>query len=161
MTFDLPNHKIAYAFKEGLVEIMIYSYDNMPIPEGRIDLLSFDNPDSITDWGIAFAGNLNAEHVHVNTYTDEETSTTDISLNESLQVYPNPASEFVTVSFYNARNDAEVSIINMAGQRIQSQHIQETTGYVTIDMSLSGINPGMYFLVITNDQQVTRKLMVR
>jgi hypothetical protein len=68
-------------------------------------------------------------------------TTSGIRQNSSdrIEVYPNPAKESLVISGISCRN-AGFRIINSAGERIR-------TGFVSSgNLSVSGLNPGLYFL---------------
>lgn len=71
---------------------------------------------------------------------------------ENVNVYPNPATSFITVT--NVQN-AEVKIISLQGAVLQSLHAN--TNDINIDMN--GIQPGMYIINVTQQGQ-TRNLSI-
>ena len=66
-----------------------------------------------------------------------------------VHVYPNPSSDFVSVSGLNAA--AAIKIIDMTG-RIVSDSQYPTAEQARIDVSY--LNSGVYFMVINNDQNI-------
>ncbi|MFY9273885.1 MAG: choice-of-anchor J domain-containing protein [Bacteroidales bacterium] len=85
--------------------------------------------------------------------SDGFVSINDIEIND-INIYPNPASDFVTVS--NAEN-AEITIINMLGQVVTSQFANSSCEIVNI----SNLTNGTYIIRVENDNKViTKKLNV-
>ncbi|MCD4735438.1 MAG: T9SS type A sorting domain-containing protein [Bacteroidales bacterium] len=61
-----------------------------------------------------------------------------------VYIFPNPATEFVTIEMDSEINS--VSIISITGQLIQEKEIIDTK----TTLNVSGLEPGLYFLSITN-----------
>jgi hypothetical protein len=80
----------------------------------------------------------------------------------NINVYPNPASESITVSFDNQLgNSIEISLIDALGRSIVSETVQ-SLGLNEFGLNLSSISNGMYTLQLTsNNNIVTRKVIVR
>lgn len=81
--------------------------------------------------------------------SDGFVSINDIEIND-INIYPNPASDFVTVS--NAEN-AEITIINMLGQVVTSQFANSSCEIVNI----SNLTNGTYIIRVENDNKVITK----
>lgn len=80
----------------------------------------------------------------------------------NINVYPNPASELITVSFDNQLgNSIEISLIDALGRSVVSESIQ-SLGLNELALNLSSISNGMYTLQLTsNNNIVTRRVIVR
>jgi hypothetical protein len=80
----------------------------------------------------------------------------------NINVYPNPASESITVSFDNQLgNSIEISLVDALGRSVASETIQ-SLGLNELGLNLSTISNGMYTLKLTsNNNIVTRKVIVR
>jgi len=87
---------------------------------------------------------------------------------DALSVYPSPASDFITVEYaFNAGNELKaventrinVSVINLFGQMIQSLERNDVDGGFNFDVT--GMNAGMYMLILEQDgQQLAKKFIV-
>ena len=88
-------------------------------------------------------------------------STETLAANQDdLQVFPNPASETLTITLENATfgEAAMIQLYNLDGKLVQ-QHSTETPDHSTI--RLSDIPAGMYLLQVkTNGQVYTEKLVI-
>jgi subtilisin family serine protease len=157
----LPNHRLDYVVNGETLMAAIYSLDNTPLPQGKIELFTLGNDPMIASWGEVLAGNLNADEVQVVTYDNDVTSTQDLDFAESVDIFPNPAAEMVSVSFYNPGGEATVSLLNTSGQRIKSLQTTDEEGHMTLDFNLTGITPGVYILTIDNRNISTHKLIIR
>jgi hypothetical protein len=80
----------------------------------------------------------------------------------NINVYPNPASESITLSFDNQLgNSIEISLVDALGRSVASETIQ-SLGLNELGLNLSTISNGMYTLKLTsNNNIVTRKVIVR
>jgi hypothetical protein len=80
-----------------------------------------------------------------------------------VQVYPNPASDKVTVAMeLNANASfAVITVINMMGEAVASTTTSVNSGAATVSINTSELPAGMYTVHInTGEQQVTTNLML-
>ncbi len=161
VTLTLPNHLLEYAIEGETITAIIYSYNNTPLPKGKIELLSLGSDANVTGWGDVLAGNLNADQVQVVTHDDDATAITNVPFDSNVEIYPNPAGEKVSLSFYNPGDNAVVTLMNTSGQRIKSIHPGNESGLITLDINLNGISPGVYLLQVDNGNVSTHKLIIR
>jgi hypothetical protein len=77
-------------------------------------------------------------------------------------LYPNPASEFVHLSFNSTiEGPVNVKIFNTAGQLIKQSAIKITNGYNQTQIPVSDIIPGIYVLRINKGElNMTRKFVI-
>lgn len=80
-----------------------------------------------------------------------------------LAVYPNPASSFLTIGFDNANGEsASYEIINALGQRVRAAELEHSTGAVKQQVSLEGLEAGMYFVKVRLGEKTgTEKITIR
>ena len=83
-------------------------------------------------------------------------------LSEAISLYPNPATNQVTVATNNLVFDTlEVTLVNSLGQRIQSLDGSNAQTENTISFDVSNLASGLYFVTIkADDTSVTKKLLV-
>ena len=77
-------------------------------------------------------------------------------------IYPNPATENVTISIYSADHQTStIRVFDSNGKVIQEQPTTLQVGDNTIDMSVQQWADGIYFIQILTEkgQQSTRKLL--
>jgi hypothetical protein len=79
-----------------------------------------------------------------------------------VNVFPNPASGSVNVSFTGTENgEVSISIRNMVGQEVASKAVT-LSGDHTENIDLSHLETGVYMVVISNDdKQVSQQLIVK
>ena len=84
---------------------------------------------------------------------------------ENITVYPNPVMDILKVSIKsNRKSIAAISIYNNIGKQIFRQETAMDTGnnLVTIDIRRNAIEPGIYFIKCSSENEVfTRKLIVK
>lgn len=75
-----------------------------------------------------------------------------------LSVYPNPATDHITVSFPNMQN-GKLFIYNIVGEQIMSRELATETSKI----SVAGLAKGIYMVRVTDDKGIvgTKKLIIR
>jgi len=95
--------------------------------------------------------------------------TTGIDDNESqisyMMVYPNPATDNLTIS-YSIDRDAEISIsiLNQLGQKVKREIKQyQQAGSITENIDISEIPAGIYYVQVSNGDKslLTQKLLIK
>lgn len=101
------------------------------------------------------------DHAQVNVYYTSTTTGVTETVSENIQLCPNPANNFITIS----SSDVSVSgysISSIDGKTIlknQSTNQQPNTPY---EISLAELSPGVYFISMETEQgTVVRKIMVQ
>lgn len=106
-----------------------------------------------------FGNNLYVDNVNV-TFT---TGVNNISEEVQFGLYPNPASENVTVSL-NLKKSTDVTfeISNVEGQIVQSQSQSMTAGVATVNLNTKGLAAGSYFVAVkTAAGKIMKPLMIQ
>lgn len=79
----------------------------------------------------------------------------------NVGVYPNPAAEYINLSFVDAEGDFNVSVTNVAGAVVMSDVITATNGS-DVRMNMSSLTPGVYFMNVSQGNKVnTFKLTIQ
>jgi hypothetical protein len=77
----------------------------------------------------------------------------------SLQIFPNPASSQVEVSF-STGSDVQLSLFNISGQLVSYLKAEKSTGVQRKVIDISTLPKGVYTLQLTSDQErITRKII--
>jgi hypothetical protein len=81
----------------------------------------------------------------------------------NLDVYPNPSRDVFNISFTSENiQDLEVRVINLVGELIYTEDLQQFVGEYTKSISLAENAKGIYFLEIeTNDGVINKKLILQ
>lgn len=91
---------------------------------------------------------------------DCELGIEEVALERNLSIYPNPASDFISVELKNSQVITEVSLLNNLGQVMTSVSNNGSTSKMNIDVS--GMATGLYFVKVnTENASVTKKLIVK
>ncbi len=88
------------------------------------------------------------------------------SLEEQLTLFPNPATDYITLQF-NAEvpAQAKIRLVDAFGKTTmqwESQHLHAGNNEISIELNAGRVKPGIYFLTVTTaDQQVVRKIVIQ
>ncbi len=110
-----------------------------------------------------FGGNSNGDFV----FTKQLVATVagieeGVSNSEILNVYPNPASEVINLTF-TASNETTVSIHNVAGEEVLKEGLGVVeSGLNQSQIDVSRLTQGVYFLTLTSaNSKVTQKIVIQ
>lgn len=80
----------------------------------------------------------------------------------NIQVYPNPASNFVHVSFgMQVPDDVRLNIYSMTGAIVKTQNFEDLNGNQEIQVDISGLSVGQYLVSLATDEgAVVKKIVV-
>ena len=84
----------------------------------------------------------------------------DATSNESIEYYPNPASDFVNITKMNGNFEVgtQITIYNLTGKLIAEQTVNTESNQIVI--SLKGINQGLYLCVIRSNKEIISSFKV-
>lgn len=96
------------------------------------------------------------------TYCEEITvgpnSISNTKINSSLvNIFPNPADEYITISFKDKLTSGEYKLLNNNGDLIKTGSVD---GSLT-EISLKGLNPGVYFIETVTGEGKTKKKIIK
>lgn len=80
----------------------------------------------------------------------------------SINVFPNPATDIITVDYdLDANENGSFEILNLVGNKVYSQNLDGNDG--SVEVSVKSFASGIYFYVLKNKGEVltTRKMVVR
>lgn len=72
-------------------------------------------------------------------------------LNNTLSVYPNPASSQINVEFLADNTDYTISITDLSGRVVSSKEYSKLSGNQNIEVSLNGVSEGNYILTVSSE----------
>ncbi len=85
----------------------------------------------------------------------------NIKFGIEIDVFPNPASELVTVKFDNFRGQTNVNLMNSLGVVLKNREFYIDGNSYQVDFDLAGLQSGVYFLgVVCENIQEVRKVIV-
>ena len=81
----------------------------------------------------------------------------------NLDVYPNPSRDIFNITFTSETiQDLKVRILNIVGEELINEDLQQFVGQYTKKIDLSNNAKGIYFLEIeTNDGIINKKLILQ
>ncbi len=79
----------------------------------------------------------------------------------TLDIFPNPARESVTITLDQPGTAATLTVINHTGQLLKRIDLGQTEGEQQIEVSLNDFSPGVYFITLDDEERTTRKLIVQ
>jgi hypothetical protein len=82
----------------------------------------------------------------------------------NLFIYPNPATTVVNMYFDNPINeDAEVRVVNTAGQVLQTRKVRFTNRFQPVQMNVTGLRADAYTLEILNSKglSIARNILIK
>ncbi|CAM3310223.1 VPS10 domain-containing protein [Aequorivita lipolytica] len=86
-------------------------------------------------------------------------STAETIFSSEVKVFPNPASEIVTVSLKNTSENTSLEIYDVMGRFVKQQKFD---GQKQLQLSIEKLQPGIYYLKISEGKkQTTKKLIVK
>lgn len=96
-----------------------------------------------------------------NTQADLTLDAKEDELKNSINIYPNPASDKITISLNNQPlKESFVSLVDMTGKVVYSQNVNNNTNKLTIDVR--PFSKGNYILTIQNQKQShSQKIIIK
>ncbi|WP_294673190.1 choice-of-anchor J domain-containing protein [uncultured Fluviicola sp.] len=136
------------------------------ITDGQVASYTFN----YTVPGTSNRANMHAVAVLVDQNTGEVVNAKEISLATlglaeastiNMEVFPNPASDFVNVKFEGQGGEYTVSIIDLAGRTVASK-VVTGAGATAVEVPVAGLVAGNYMISVANETgSYTQKLMVK
>ncbi len=106
-----------------------------------------------------YAGTYGRSSYKLNIAEDILETENNILLTE-VKLYPNPASEFVTITFENSFENISIKMYDQLGRVVFSQ--KDVLVNYEFPISLAGISKGMYYIQIASEgNKTTKKLLVK
>ncbi len=138
-------------------ETQYVSYDLNPSTTYYWRVLPFNKGNSCSAEGTSASGSF--------TTTDQEVAVEDVEGLEAFEVSPNPVNNNQPVTVYlNSKKamDGQLSLYNIAGQRIHSEAVQVTASDNTFNLDVQGLAAGLYVVHLEfADGAVQQKLIVQ
>ncbi|MFN0188285.1 MAG: T9SS type A sorting domain-containing protein [Bacteroidia bacterium] len=137
------------------------SYDAGLNLNDKFNSITLDNNNDIIVTGQTFTTATNANYVTAK-YGNSATGITENSYIENINMYPNPANTSATIllNLLKAEN-ISISIVDMLGREIKntaSNNLQ--SGNNKINLDISDLNNGIYFVRINGSKVLVRRLIV-
>jgi hypothetical protein len=145
----IPNFKISDT---------IVAYQNILSQNGNDFLCTQLIQDTLhTVWGTTRDGSLDIWYSR----KKAGSSTTNIQLivseNLSMEVFPNPANEFVQIKTSDKKHIHEVKLIDLKGRQVLSEKCKAPS----IQLNISSITPGVYQVIINLDGEMRKMKLLK
>ncbi|MFT5819156.1 MAG: putative repeat protein (TIGR01451 family) [Crocinitomix sp.] len=149
----LPDSNVNVLASQGFVKYKIAL--NLGLPVGTS---IYNSADIYFDFNPAVITNTKVHTLVDNLSLEDQVGSTD-----QISVYPNPASEFVTVYFGSEdAGDYEIKIYNILGKLV---YLDENLDAISTQINTTQLNKGMYILVVTSiddgSQLYNTKLIIK
>ncbi len=75
-------------------------------------------------------------------------------LENKFSVYPNPATDFLSINFADNKTKTTIQLFNATGMLLKEEELTQTTQLIIIDL-----HPGLYFIHLKNHPEQTQKFV--
>jgi len=95
--------------------------------------------------------------------TEQNINVSKVTGASELNIFPNPANDKLTLSFFNAETTIiTFEIFDMIGKSIENKVFNAEEGFNNAEFDLSSFNNGIYFVkMIQNDETTVKKFIVK
>jgi hypothetical protein len=101
-----------------------------------------------------YGNNIYVDNINIGTASLEALTQT------SFNVYPNPASDLVNISFEGENTDYSISLMDIQGRVISSREIANASGEQVVSFSTENVAKGSYIVTVTSNGSTTTKNVV-
>ncbi|HEX8577673.1 MAG TPA: T9SS type A sorting domain-containing protein [Flavobacterium sp.] len=120
---------------------------------GGFKVINGDSTGSITKW---IGGN------YVDTCGFIPIGIEEMTISTELKVYPNPATNQITLEFnINTSKDTFIEINNILGQSVKKTVNSFPIGVNMMEIDLSELPKGLYFIQLQNDNKISSKKIIK
>ncbi|NVK04221.1 MAG: T9SS type A sorting domain-containing protein [Flavobacteriia bacterium] len=127
-------------------------------PASAIMYYTISNP----RWYTGFTGSLDLNAPHIRAITCPASnaaacmsiSIDEIDLANDIQLYPNPANEFVNIEFGDVNGEMGVRVVDVQGRTVLESNEMAVEGTV-LPYDLSTLKPGIYILTLSHENSVS------
>lgn len=81
-------------------------------------------------------------------------------IDKSIEIYPNPAHDNITVIFEGVNNESIITVNNTLGQHLRTIYTNTHQGKNKIDIDVKDLHKGIYMLKVENGKRVSTKKIV-
>ena len=157
---NFGGHEIYSINPNGVDDFELYAGGGQGDDDGPITTATFDTPNGIIYKPIEnalyiseFSGEGNIRKIE-----DAVLATPSFEIGE-VAVYPNPSSTSITVQFASDERIKALEIFTVLGQVVETQILQNPSN--TVELNVSHLSSGTYFLRLTTEQNVFVKSFVK
>jgi hypothetical protein len=148
LQFMLQGYEFAVSKQEGQLTGIVFSFDNTPLPAGKVELFRFNREPINLHAGDIVAANVNANPVKV--ITHQEGNSLLLIEAYDVSLYPNPThGHFSIEAFLPHTSETRISLTDIMGREIKLIHnglLNEGTH--RFESQGEQLSVGMYFLQV-------------
>ncbi len=82
-------------------------------------------------------------------------------LNQTLEIYPNPAKTEVSLSFNRAHANARIALLDLSGKELMVREINNAGDFYSGRIDLSELSDGVYMLQISDGEVVVNRRLIK
>ena len=137
------------------------SYDGGGNLNDKFNAITLDSNNDIIVTGQTFTTAINANYVTVK-YGNSTTGINESSFISNITIYPNPTNTSATILFNLLKvENISISIVDMLGREIKNTTTNNLqSGNNKINLDISDLNNGIYFVRINNKKGFVNKLVI-
>lgn len=81
--------------------------------------------------------------------------------NQLVEIYPNPASDRITITFDSKASTTQVIVRNTNGQTVVTEEFSSSSGLTQKQLDIASLNKGLYFVEIVQNGLSTTKSIIK
>ena len=117
---------------------------------------------TMTGTGFYYVVITDANGCSAQSATFNNTGINQYSIDEVFTVYPNPASDVITINLITNMEVESASIVNVLGKTVKTINAKSFKGMATYDVEIKDLSKGIYFLSMqVEGKMMTRKVVVQ
>lgn len=101
-----------------------------------------------------YGNNIYVDNINIGTASIEVLSET------SFNIYPNPASDLVNISFEGQNTNYSISLMDLQGRVISSRQLENASGEQVVSFTTENVAKGTYIVTVTSNGATTTKNVV-
>ena len=82
-------------------------------------------------------------------------------VNQTLQLYPNPAKDEVNISFTRVNSTARVALMDLSGKELMVREINNAGEFYSGRIDLSELSDGVYMIQVTDGELVVNRRLIK
>jgi hypothetical protein len=127
----------------------------------RVETVNISSVSSASSALFKFKATSNyGNNIYVDNINIIGTASLEALTQTSFNVYPNPASDLVNISFEGENTDYSISLMDIQGRVISSREIANASGEQVVSFSTENVAKGSYIVTVTSNGEKTTKNVV-
>ena len=137
------------------------AYTPAAAADWRVETVNISSVSSASSALFKFKATSNyGNNIYVDNINIIGTASLEALTQTSFNVYPNPASDLVNISFEGENTDYSISLMDIQGRVISSREIANASGEQVVSFSTENVAKGSYIVTVTSNGATTTKNVV-